>query len=96
MLTRRALLTHGACALAAIAGPPRFLVRAAGAAEARGKVLVAIFQRGAVDGLSMVVPHGDAAYYARAPASRSGARAAATPHRARSDGFFACTLRWRH
>jgi uncharacterized protein (DUF1501 family) len=64
VLTRRALLKRGACALAAIAGPPPFLVRAAGAAEARGKVLVALFQRGAVDGLSMVVPHGDAAYYA--------------------------------
>ena len=65
MLTRRALLTGGACALAALAGPPRFLARAAGAAEARGgKVLVALFQRGAVDGLSVVVPHGDGAYYA--------------------------------
>jgi uncharacterized protein (DUF1501 family) len=64
MLTRRAVLTSGACALAAMAGPPRFLARAAGAAEARGKVLVALFQRGAVDGLSMVVPHGEAAYYA--------------------------------
>ena len=45
---------------------PRFLVRAAppGAGEPAGKVLVAVFQRGAVDGLSMVVPHGDADYYA--------------------------------
>jgi uncharacterized protein (DUF1501 family) len=68
MLTRRALLTGGACALAALAGPPRFLARAAGAAEARGgKVLVALFQRGAVDGLSVVVPHGDGAYYAARP-----------------------------
>ena len=64
LLTRRALLQAGACALAAAATPPRFLARAAEAAEARGKVLVAIFQRGAVDGLSMVPPHGDRAYYA--------------------------------
>ena len=63
-LTRRALLRGGACALADVATPPRFLARAAEAAEARGKVLVAIFQRGAVDGLSMVPPHGDRAYYA--------------------------------
>src|SRR6185369_15577417 len=64
LLTRRALLRAGACALAAVAAPPRFLARAAEAAEARGKILVAGFQRGAVDGLSMVAPHGDRAYYA--------------------------------
>ena len=90
MLTRRALLRGGACALAAVAGPPRFLARAAGAAEARGKVLVALFQRGAVDGLSMLVPHGEAAYYA----ARSSI-ALARPRRGDAaaaldlDGFFA-------
>src|SRR6266852_1404541 len=63
-MNRRFFLKSGACSLVALAGPPRFLVRAAAAADARGKVLVAIFQRGAVDGLSMVVPHGDPAYYA--------------------------------
>jgi len=64
MLTRRALLKAGACALAAVATPPRFLARAAVAAEARRKVLVAVFQRGAVDGLSMVVPYADRDYAA--------------------------------
>jgi uncharacterized protein (DUF1501 family) len=63
LLTRRALLKSGACALAAMATPPRFLVRAADAGGARGPVMVAIFQRGAADGLSMLVPHGDPAYY---------------------------------
>jgi len=67
MLTRRALLKSGACALAAVAAPPRFLVRTAQGAERRGKVLVAIFQRGAVDGLSMVPPHADPAYHAARP-----------------------------
>jgi uncharacterized protein (DUF1501 family) len=62
MLTRRALLKGGACALAAVAAPPRFLARAALAADARRQVLVAVFQRGAVDGLSMVVPYGDRDY----------------------------------
>ena len=39
------------------AAAPRFLLRAAGASRARaGKVLVGVFQRGAVDGLGMVVP----------------------------------------
>jgi uncharacterized protein (DUF1501 family) len=64
MLTRRALLKAGACALVAVAAPPRFLARAANAADARRKVLVAVFQRGAVDGLSMVVPYGDRDYAA--------------------------------
>jgi len=64
MLTRRALLKAGACALVAVAAPPRFLARAAPAADARRKVLVTVFQRGAVDGLSMVVPYGDRDYSA--------------------------------
>jgi len=62
-MNRRTFLRCGACSLVALAGPPRFLIRTA-AAAARGKVLVAVFQRGAVDGLSMIVPYGDAAYAA--------------------------------
>src|SRR5256712_4513669 len=65
-MNRRIFLKSGACSLVALAGPPRFLVRTA-AADARGKVLVAVFQRGAVDGLSMVVPHGDPAYATARP-----------------------------
>src|SRR5205807_509808 len=63
-MERRAFLKCGACALVALAGPPRFLVRTAAAAAAKGKVLVAVFQRGAVDGLSMVMPYGDPGYAA--------------------------------
>ncbi len=90
MLTRRALLKAGACALVAVAAPPRFLARAANAADARRKVLVAVFQRGAVDGLSMVVPYGDRDY-AAARASIAirppgGGDAAAAQD---LDGFFA-------
>jgi len=90
MLTRRAVLKAGACALAAVAAPPRFLARAANAADARRKVLVAVFQRGAVDGLSMVVPYGDRDY--------AGARSAIAIRPPRGgdadaahdlDGFFA-------
>jgi uncharacterized protein (DUF1501 family) len=90
MLNRRVFLKSGACALMATAAAPRFLVRAAGAAEGRRKILVAVFQRGAVDGLSMVVPHGDRGYYA----ARSGI-ALQAPRRGESeraldlDGFFA-------
>ncbi len=63
-MNRRTFLRCGACSLVALAGPPRFLIRTAAAPAARGKVLVAVFQRGAVDGLSMIVPYGDAAYAA--------------------------------
>jgi len=89
-LSRRILLKAGACALVAGALPPRFLTRAAAAAGARKKVLVAVFQRGAVDGLAMVMPHGDPAYFAARTAT-----ALATPRRGDSataidlDGFFA-------
>jgi len=90
LLTRRALLKSGACALAAVAAPPRFLARAAAAADARGKVLVAIFQRGAVDGLSMVVPHGDPAYYgARSSIAIARPRAGEARGAVDLDGFFA-------
>jgi uncharacterized protein (DUF1501 family) len=50
---------------------PAWLTRAVFAkdmAGARKKILIAIFQRGAVDGLNVVVPHGEAAYYSLRPA----------------------------
>jgi uncharacterized protein (DUF1501 family) len=64
--TRRSFVKGGALALVALGATPRFLVRTALAQERAGrpKVLIAVFQRGAVDGLSMVVPHGDPDYYA--------------------------------
>jgi uncharacterized protein (DUF1501 family) len=90
MLTRRALLKSGACALAAVAAPPRFLVRAAQGAERRGKVLVAIFQRGAVDGLSMVAPHGDPAYArSRSSIALAPPRRGDTATALDLDGYFA-------
>ena len=69
---RRFFLKRGAVALACTgltAGAPSFLRRAVLASEdakrasGRRKTLIAIFQRGAVDGLNMVVPHGESAYY---------------------------------
>jgi uncharacterized protein (DUF1501 family) len=90
MLTRRALLKSGACALAAVAAPPQFLVRAAQGAERRGKVLVAIFQRGAVDGLSMVAPHGDPAYArSRSSIALAPPRRGDTATALDLDGYFA-------
>ena len=61
-ITRRTFLKGGAMAVVGTAAIPSFLTRAAwGAAEAGSnhKRLVVIFQRGAADGLNIVVPHGE-------------------------------------
>src|SRR5204862_176230 len=73
----------------AVAAPPRFLARAALAADARRKVLVAVFQRGAVDGLSMVVPYGDRDYAgARASIAIRAPQAGDAGAAVDLDGFF--------
>jgi len=46
---------------------PFWLARAATAAEGKRKILVAIFQRGAADGLNVVVPFADKRYYELRP-----------------------------
>jgi uncharacterized protein (DUF1501 family) len=68
-ITRRIFMKNGAMTVVGMAAVPEFLARAAMAAEAGPghKRLVVIFQRGAADGLNIVVPHGDAAYYAMRP-----------------------------
>ncbi len=70
MPTRRVFLRNGALAVIGTAAVPSFLTRAAfGASEngGRTKRLVVIFQRGAADGLNIVVPHGEPQYYAMRP-----------------------------
>jgi len=65
-ISRRIFLRNSAIAMAGIGSAPLWLERAAFAADqqgARKKVLVAIFQRGAADGLNIVVPHGERRYY---------------------------------
>ncbi len=71
-MNRRFFLRSGGIALASIGvslTTPSFLERAVLARThdrltgGRRKTLIAIFQRGAVDGLNMVVPHGERAYY---------------------------------
>ena len=68
-ITRRVFLRNGALAVVGTAALPSFLERAAFGAEmnVRNKRLVVIFQRGAADGLNIVVPHGESAYYAMRP-----------------------------
>jgi uncharacterized protein (DUF1501 family) len=68
MLSRRVFLKNGGLALVSLGFAPAFLTRTIEAAgTARRKVLVAIFQRGAVDGLNMIVPFGEREYYAARP-----------------------------
>ena len=69
-ITRRIFLRNSALAVVGTAAVPSFLTRAAfGATEnaTSSKRLVVIFQRGAADGLNIVVPHGETQYYAMRP-----------------------------
>src|SRR5690349_10812670 len=69
-ISRRIFLRNSAIAMAGIGSVPLWLQRAALAAgqqSGRRKVLVAIFQRGAADGLNIVVPHGEKRYYEMRP-----------------------------
>ena len=64
MQSRRVFLKQGGFALVSLGFAPTFLARTAQAAEStRRRVLVSVFQRGAVDGLNMIVPHGERPYY---------------------------------
>jgi len=67
MYSRRIFLKNGGLALVSLGFAPQFIARTVAAAEARRKVLVTIFQRGAVDGLNMIVPFGEPAYYRSRP-----------------------------
>ena len=67
MYSRRVFLKNGAFAFVSLGFAPSFMARTAIAATGRPKQLIAIFQRGAVDGLSVVVPHGEPDYYRARP-----------------------------
>jgi uncharacterized protein (DUF1501 family) len=70
-MDRRVFMRSGAMALVTMGLNPSFLRRATFGLTlpqaAKGKVLICIFQRGAADALNVVVPHGDASYYALRP-----------------------------
>ena len=68
-ITRRFFLHKGALAVAGTAAIPSFLVRSvlAETAAVPGRRLVVIFQRGAADGLNVVVPYREKNYYAMRP-----------------------------
>ncbi len=94
MTTRRIFLRNSALAMvgrghrAAVAASARSTRQ--DAPSPRKKILVAIFQRGAADGLNVVVPHGEKAYYDLRPTIAVPRPAAATTRMPRIDldGFF--------
>jgi uncharacterized protein (DUF1501 family) len=67
MVSRRVFLRDGGLTLVSLGFAPAFVARTAGATTNRRKLLVTIFQRGAADGLNMVVPFGERDYYAARP-----------------------------
>ena len=87
MQSRRVFLKSGAMAMVTLGFAPSFLARTAAAAGTRKKLLIAVFQRGAVDGLNMVVPFGEAEYY-RARPSIAIARPGRQEGAIDLDGFF--------
>jgi uncharacterized protein (DUF1501 family) len=92
-ISRRYFLKNGGIAMLGMASLPSFLQRAvAAAAGPNKKKMVVLFQRGAMDGLNVVVPFAEPNYYRLRPTiaipapSRGGAEAAID-----LDGFFGCT-----
>jgi uncharacterized protein (DUF1501 family) len=67
MFTRRFFLRASAVAMAGVGSAPAWLVRTAAQTSNRRKILVAIFQRGAADGLNIVVPFSEKLYYELRP-----------------------------
>jgi uncharacterized protein (DUF1501 family) len=71
-ISRRVFVRSGALGLVSFGLDPLFLSRAAYASRpavqsSSRRTLVCLFQRGAVDGLSMLVPHGEEQYYRERP-----------------------------
>jgi uncharacterized protein (DUF1501 family) len=89
-ITRRVFLKSGGVAMVGMTAMPAFLQRAVAATPAPNKKkLVVLFQRGAMDGLNVVVPFAEPNYYRLRPTiaipqPRSGGQDAAID----LDGFF--------
>ncbi len=90
-MNRRIFLKSSAMAMFGVGSTPVWLSRALYAADApspRKKILVAIFQRGAVDGLNVVVPHGEQRYYDLRPSIAIPRPDATADSAIDLDGFF--------
>ena len=100
-ITRRVFLRNGALALVGTSALPAFLSRAVMASETtpgsfKNKRLVVIFQRGAADGLNVVVPFSEKRYYelrpsigVAAPSSQNSAQNGGQNSASDLDGHFA-------
>lgn len=96
MISRRIFLKDGAMALVSLGFAPTFLARTVeGMGAARQKVLIAIFQRGAVDGLNMIVPFGERDYYAARPTLAIAKPGSTDTSAIDLDGFFGLHPRMR-
>jgi uncharacterized protein (DUF1501 family) len=95
MRSRRFFMKNGAFALVSLGFAPSFLARTALAAgpAARAKRLIAIFQRGAVDGLNVVVPFGEPDYYRARPSIAIARPGSGDGAALDLDGFFALNPR---
>jgi len=67
MITRRYFIRASAIAAVGLGAAPSWLLRAAAQGESRRKILVAVFQRGAADGLNIVVPFFEKRYFELRP-----------------------------
>ena len=88
MISRRIFLKNGGLALVSLGFAPAFLARTVAASDARRRVLITIFQRGAVDGLNMIVPFGERAYYDARPTLAIGRPGSSADAAVDLDGFF--------
>jgi uncharacterized protein (DUF1501 family) len=86
MLTRRIFLRGAAVAMAGMGSVPAWLARAASVEGRKRKVLVAIFQRGAADGLNIVVPFSEKRYQELRPTIAIAPPAGQTSSNGRNNG----------
>lgn len=89
MTTRRIFLKNGALTVVGMGMVPRFLFRSVLAARSDSRrVLVCVFQRGGADGLNIVVPFADEAYYKHRPSIAIPAPSKERRSAIDLDGFF--------
>jgi uncharacterized protein (DUF1501 family) len=90
MISRRIFLRNGGLALVSLGFAPSFLQRTVAAAVGkRPKLLIAIFQRGAMDGLNVVVPFAEKSYYQARPSIAVARPGSGADTAIDLDGFFA-------
>jgi uncharacterized protein (DUF1501 family) len=80
MLTRRIFLRDSALVMAGMGAVPSWLARAASIEGKKRKILVAIFQRGAADGLNIVIPFTEKRYRDLRPTLAIAAPSAQNPN----------------